>query len=232
MKILTELEKERLKKEKAKLSELLESYNRKDISESTKHQIVKRIKNAKKAISNLSDLVKQEIARNANLLFYGIQETLKNDEFRILYSADFEEFIEKIASLEEIVNGYERISNTAYNMDVQKAILYFGFTKKELETLFKEDTNNVSRDVFMSFINKRYKTKIPTTKELVKKKQDEEKDNIIDRTKNNYEYKKMKLHNGDYMKDEYPEYYEFELDTYYKELIKESKEIHKRTKKI
>lgn len=66
----------------------------------------------------------------------------------------------------------------------------------------------------MSFINKRYKTKIPTTKEL-----------------NNYEYKKMKLHNGDYMKGEYPEYYEFELDTYYKELIKESKNIHKRTRK-
>ena len=84
----------------------------------------------------------------------------------------------------------------------------------------------------MSFINKRYKTKIPTAKELVKKKQDEEIDNIVDRTKNNYEYKKKKLHNGDYLKGEYPEYYEFELDTYYKELIKESKEIHKRTKKI
>lgn len=232
MKKLEELEKERLKKEKSRINDLLKSYNRTDISENTKHEIIKRLKTTKKAIKYLPDLVRQEIAMNANLLINGLQQVLTNREFRNLYYGDFEEFIETVASLEETTKGYERISNTAYNSDIQKAILYFGFTKEELETLLKKDINEPSRDIFISFINKKYKTQIPTTKELGSKQQNDESTDIVDRTKNTYAYKKMKLHNGDYMHGEYPYYYEFELDIYYKELIKESKSIHKRIRKI
>lgn len=232
MKKLEELEKERLKKEKSRINDLLKSYNRTDISENTKHEIIKRLKTTKKAIKYLPDLVRQEIAMNANLLINGLQQVLTNREFRNLYYGDFEEFIETVASLEETTKGYERISNTAYNSDIQKAILYFGFTKEELEILLKKDINEPSRDIFISFINKKYKTQIPTTKELESKAQNDESTDIVDRTKNTYAYKKMKLHNGDYMHGEYPYYYEFELDIYYKELIKESKSIHKRIRKI
>ena len=231
MKTLEQIQSERLQKEKAKLNNLLKSYNRKDISEVTKREVVKRIKNAKKAISNLQDFVKQEIAMNANLLFQGLQSILTNIDFRIMYYENFDEFIEKVSSLEETTNSYEKISNTPYNADIQRAILYFGFTKHELETILKEGVNEPSRDVFISFINKRYKTKIPTQTELEDKRTSNKNSNIVDSTRNKYAYKKMKLRNGDYMKDEYPQYYEFELDTYYKELIKESKNILKRTRK-
>ena len=126
MKTLKTLERERLSLENDKIKNLLKSYNRTDISEITKKEITKRISQSKKAIGNLPDLIRQEIARNANLLFEGIRDALTQDDFRSLYFGDFEEFIEKVASLEETARGYERISNVAYNMDVQRAILYFG----------------------------------------------------------------------------------------------------------
>ena len=49
-------------------NETSSKYIRRGFSNNVYFDAVKRIKNAKKAISNLSDLVKQEIARNANLL--------------------------------------------------------------------------------------------------------------------------------------------------------------------
>ena len=231
MKKLKTLEKERLIKENDKIKNLLESYNRTDITEETKHQISKKIKDSKKAIGNLQDIVRQEIARNANLLFEGIRDALTQNDFRRLYYGAFEDFIEQVASLEETTSGYERISNVAYNMDIQKAILYFGLTRKELELLFKNGLCDSQRDIFMKFINKRFKTKIPMTKELAEKKIDDKTDKVK-LAENKYEHKKKKLYNGEYMKGEYPQYYEYEIDMYFKEIIKEYKSIQKRVKTI
>lgn len=231
MKTLKELEREKLKTENAKIATLLNSYNRVDITPETKREVLKRIKQAKKAIGNLPENVKQEIARNANLLYEGIRSALTHADFRNLYYGDFEEFIEKTSSLEETVNGYDKISNVAYNTDLQKAILYFGFTREELEELFKKGLCDQSRDIFIKFINKRYKTQIPTQKEFEEKILGDEGSDIVTKTKNKYAYKKMKLHNGDYFVDGYPQYYERELDTYYKEIIKEYESIQKRTRR-
>lgn len=231
MKTLKTLERERLSLENDKIKNLLKSYNRTDISETTKKEIAKRISESKKAIGNLPDLIRQEIARNANLLFEGIRDALTQDDFRSLYYGDFEEFIEKVASLEETASGYERISNVAYNMDVQKAILYFGISREELEELFKKGLCDKYRDIFMAFINKKYNTSIPMSKDLVEKTVDPDAD-MVTLAQNRYDIKKIKLHNGEYMTGEYPTYYESQVDTYFKEIIKEYKSIQRRTKRI
>lgn len=231
MKTLKTLEREKLSLENDKIKNLLQSYNRTDISDETKKEVVKRIAKAKKAIGNLPDLVKQEIAKNANALFEGIREALTHEDFRSLYYGDFEDFIEKVASLEETTKGYERISNTAYNMDVQRAILYFGITREELEELFKKGLCDRYRDVFMQFINKRYKTSIPTSEEINEIINRQPSSDFTTSIQNKYDMKKMRLNNGEYLVTDYPTYYEREIDTYYKELLKESKSIQKRLKK-
>lgn len=232
MKTLKELKKERLKKERTKLIDLQKNYSRTDLGESTKHEIVKRIEKTNKAIANLSDIVRQEIARNANILIYGMLEAIQNNTyFRSLYYGDFEEFIEKVAGLEETVRGYERTSDTPYKIDIQKAILYFGFTKNELEILLKNDSKENSRDIFITFINKKYKTSIPTEREIEEKMIAYDDSNIVENLKNKYALEKIKLHNGEYMQGDYSYCYESELNAHYKKLIKESKNVPKRTRK-
>lgn len=231
MKTLKELEKEKLSVENTKVRNLLQSYNRTDISEETKKAILKSVKDCKKAIGNLPDLVRQEIAKHANNLYEGLRDALADPKYRSLYYGDFEDFIEQTASLEETITGYARISNEAYNMDLQRAILYFGLTREELQMLFEKGVCDITRDIFIKYINKRYKTKIPTLVELQEMELKEKGYDIVERTEINYQKKKMKLHNGEYMVGEYPQYYEYELDTYYKELIKESKSIMQRTMK-
>ena len=94
MKTLKQLERERLSIENTKIKNLLESYNKSDLSEETKREVVKRIAKAKKAIGNLPDLVRQETARHANNLYEGLKKALSDPAYRMLYYGDFEEFIE------------------------------------------------------------------------------------------------------------------------------------------
>lgn len=223
MKTLKELERERTKKENAKISNLLNSYKRDDISIATKNFIIKKLNRSKKAVGNVSDVVRQEIAKNANLLFEGLRDALTQKDFRRLYYTDFGEFIEKVSSLEETAYGYEKLSDVAYNENVQKAILYFGLTKAELEFLFVNGLSDASRDIIMAFINKRYKTQIPMLKELLEQAKNEKNE-----IKREYLCKKLKLNNGEFLESEYPTYYEFEIDNYYKEKLKEPKGIIRR----
>lgn len=223
MKTLKELERERAKKENAKISNLLNSYKRDDISIATKNFIIKKLNRSKKAVGNISDVVRQEIAKHANLLFEGLRDSLTQKDFRRLYYADFGEFIEKVSSLEETAYGYEKLSDVAYNENVQKAILYFGLTKAELEFLFVNGLSDASRDIIMAFINKRYKTQIPMLNELLEQAKNEKNE-----IKREYLCKKLKLNNGEFLESEYPTYYEFEIDNYYKEKLKEPKGIIRR----
>jgi hypothetical protein len=82
----------------------------------------------------------------------------------------------------------------------------------------------------MSFINKKYNTKIPMSKDLVEKIVEPDAD-MVTLAQNRYDIKKIKLHNGEYMTEEYPTYYESQVDAYFKEIIKEYKSIQKRTRK-
>lgn len=233
MKTLRKLEREKLREENTKVNNLMKSYNRNDISDVTKEEILKRIKLTKKAIGNLPDLVRQEIARNANLLFDGFRESISDPKLRNLYFTDFEDYIEALASLEEDVLGeYQRISKDAYNIDVQKAILYFGLTRKELDKIFDKGFDNIAREIFMAFINRRYKTEIPSMEELLQaKKALDEAEDTVEKIEAKYTYSQMLLNNGAYIQSEYPIYYKKDLDTRYKELIKEAKsEIKRRLK--
>jgi hypothetical protein len=210
MKTLKELENEKLKQENAKIRNLIKSYKRDDISPATKSFILAKIKQSKKAIGNITDFVKQEIAKNANVLFEGIRDSLTHKDFRKLYYGYFEDYIEKVASLEEKAYGYEKMSNVVYNEDLQRAILYFGLTREELEFLFKNGLTDESRDIIMAFINKRYKTSIPTLEEL---RENALNDEIY------LEYQLTKLRNGEYLTGEYPSFYEIDL----KDLNRKSK---------
>ena len=227
MKTLEELKIDRLKKEKHILKELHKSYVRNDISNITKYEIGKKKIIINSAIDNLTDLVRQEIAKNANLLFDGIKEVLKKNEFARLYYGDFEEFVEAVASLKKTACGYERISNNPINIDIQNTILYFGFTEAELEALLKTELFVISRDKFMLFFNKKYKTLIPIGKDFERYMLDGKKKDIDANEKNKYEYRLLQLHNGDFIHDGYTYCYEYQLEEHYKVMRKTFRKLLK-----
>ena len=55
------------------------------------------------------------------------------------------------AAFEKYAQIYGDFDSNPYNMDLQRAILYFGLTRKELETLFEKGICDATRDKFIKF---------------------------------------------------------------------------------
>ena len=161
MKTIKKLERERLHKENTRIRHLLAIYNDPSTDALTKDEIKKRIKFCKLAIGNLPETVRIEIAKHANLLMNGIQESMKYDEFRNLFNSDINQYLSRVASLKLKNNRHVKEKNSGYNLDMQRAILFFNFTEDEIKKII-----TMTRDEFMVFINEQYGTQIPMLEEL------------------------------------------------------------------
>ena len=224
MKTLNILEKERLHKENERISHLLAIYNDPATDAITKGEIEKRIKFCKRAIGNLSETVKIEIAKHANLLFNGIQESLKYNEFKKLFETNINAYLYRVATLIQQNGKYIKEKDSGYNLDIQKSILFFDFTESELKELLKK-----SREEFMKIINEKYQTNIPTINELKEIEQKRQNaNNTLEQVKYAKEKILLQIRNGVFIQTEYPLYYEYEAKNHYDELIKDAKSEVKR----
>lgn len=214
MKTINMLERERLHKENERISHLLAIYNDSATDAVTKGEIEKRIKFCKRAIGNLSETVKIEIAKHANLLMNGIHESLKYFEFNDLFFSDINAYLSRVANLNCVNNLYVRNAESGYNLDIQRAILFFNFTYGEIKEIMK-----MTRDEFMCFINNKYGTNIPMMSELEEARLKwSESCNDLEQVKNARELKLLGLRNGAYIQTEYPLFFERDIIEQYDEL--------------
>lgn len=214
MKTINMLERERLHKENERISHLLAIYNDSATDAVTKGEIEKRIKFCKRAIGNLSETVKIEIAKHANLLMNGIHESLKYFEFNDLFFSDINAYLSRVANLNCVNNLYVRNAESGYNLDIQRAILFFNFTYGEIKKIML-----MTRDEFMCFINNKYGTNIPMLSELENAKlRWSESNNDLEQVKNARELKLLGLRNGAFIQTEYPLLYERDIIEQYDEL--------------
>lgn len=225
MKTLKKLERERLHKENTRIRHLFAIYNDPSTDALTKDEIKKRIKFCKLAIGNLPETVKIEIAKHANLLMNGIQESMKFDEFRNLFNSDINQYLSRVASLKLKGNRYVKLINSGYNLDMQRAILFFGFTEEEIKKIM-----TMTRDEFMVFINEQYGTQIPMLEELrsIEEKRQRAYNNTLEQIKCAKEKVILQVRNGVYIQTEYPLYYEHQVVEYYDGLIEDAEKELKR----
>lgn len=224
MKKLTTLEKERLNKENERMTHLLAIYKDPATDALTKAEISKRMKFVRRAIGNLPETVKIEIAKHANLLFNGIQESLKFDEFRNLYYSNIKSYLKRVSSL-KVENGkIVAEKHSGYNLDIQRAILFFDFTLEDLKILMNKQMTEEDREEFMRFINQAYETQIPMLQELrdVETRRQQSR-STLEQVKSAKEKKILEVRNGVYIQTEYPLYYEHEIVSHYDELIEDAK---------
>lgn len=224
MKTFSTLEKERLNKENERMTHLLAIYKDSSTDALTKTEISKRMKFVRRTIGNLSETVKIEIAKHANLLFNGIKESLKFDEFRNLYYSNIEEYLKRVSSLKVENKKIIAERHSGYNLDIQKAILFFGFTLEDLKIIMNKQMIEEDREEFMSFINQMYKTQIPTLEELRNAEERRQQSrSTLEQVKSAKEKKILEVRNGVYIQTEYPLYYEHEIISHYDELIEDAK---------
>ena len=217
MKTLKMLERERLSKENDRISHILSLYNDRGIDATTRSELGKRFKFSKLIIGNLKETIRIEIAKHINLLFRGINESLIFDEFKNLFDNDIDAYLYRVASLIPDNNKYISKCKSGYNLDIQRAILFFDFTKEELA-----DILSMSRDEAVVFINNKYGTSIPTTQELIdaRIKWEESCDGEI-RIKNAKELKILGVRNGAFIQTEYPLFFERDVNEYYDKLVQD-----------
>ena len=90
MKSIDVLRRERLRKENDRIAHLLSLYNDSGIDAVTKSELKKRLKFSKLVIGNLNETVNIVIAKHANLLINGIQDSLRYyDLYKITYHCNF-----------------------------------------------------------------------------------------------------------------------------------------------
>lgn len=225
MKTLNILEKERLHKENERISHLLAIYNDPATDAITKGEIEKRIKFCKRAIGNLPETVKIEIAKHANLLMHGIQESLKFFEFNDLFFSDVNEYLNRVANLRCENNLYVRNAESGYNLDIQRAILFFNFTYADIKKIM-----GMTRDEFMKYINSQYGTEIPMIDELksVEERRQSCYNNNLEQVKCAKEKAILLVRNGTFIQTEYPLFYEHEVVSHYDQLISDAENSLKR----
>ena len=214
MKSIEILRRERLHKENDRISHLLSLYNDSGIDAVTKNELHKRIDFSKKVSGNLNETINIVIAKHANLLMNGIHESLKYYEFNDLFFSDINAYLNRVANLNCVNNLYVRIAESAYNLDIQRAILFFNFTYGEIKEIMK-----MTRDEFMCFINNKYGTNIPMMSELEEARLKwSESCNDLEQVKNACEMKLLGLRNGAYIQTEYPLFFERDVISQYEEL--------------
>lgn len=225
MKTIKKLERERLHKENTRIRHLLAIYNDPSTDALTKDEIKKRIKFCKLAIGNLPETVRIEIAKHANLLMNGIQESMKYDEFRNLFNSDINQYLSRVASLNLKNNRYVKEKNSGYNLDMQRAILFFDFTEDEIKKIM-----TMTRDEFMVFINGQYGTQIPMLEELriAEERRQNAYNDTLEQVKCAKEKVILQVRNGVYIQTEYPLYYEQQVIEYYDKLIEDAEKELKR----
>ena len=225
MKNLNVLEKERLHKENDRIGLLLAIYNDSATDAITKDEIGKRIKFAKRAIGNLPETVRIEIAKHANLFMNGIIESLRFYEFNDLFFEDVNEYLNKVASLRCENNLYVKDRAGVYNSDIQNAILYFNFTYADIKKIMV-----MTRDEFMEFINKQYGTLIPSIEELksIEEKRQSCYHDYLEQVKCAKEKAILQVRTGVFIQTQYPLYYEHEVVSYYNKLIEDCENTLKR----
>ena len=225
MQTLKKLERERLHKENTRIRLLLAIYNDSSTDALTKSEINKRIKFCKLAIGNLPETVRIEIAKHANLLMNGIQESMKYDEFRNLFNSDINQYLSRVASLKLKNNRYVKEKNSGYNLDMQRAILFFSFTEDEIKKIM-----TMTRDEFMVFINEQYGTQIPMLEEIriAEERRQNAYNDTLEQVKCAKEKVILQIRNGVYIQTEYPLYYEHQVIEYYDKLIEDAEKELKR----
>lgn len=214
MKSIEILRRERLHKENDRIAHLLSLYNDSGIDAVTKSELEKRIKFSKLVIGNLNETVNIVIAKHANLLMNGIHESLKYFEFNNLFFSDINEYLNKVANLRCENNLYIRNAESGYNLDIQRAILFFNFTYGEIKKIM-----SMTRDEFMCFINEKYGTNIPMLSELEDAKlRWSESSNDLEQVRNARKLKLLGLRNGAFIQTEYPLMFERDIIEQYDEL--------------
>lgn len=218
MKSINLLRKERLHCENDRIAHLLALYNDSGIDGITKSELSKRIDFSRRVIGNLNETVNIVIAKHANLLLNGMVGCLKYHEFNDLFFSDINEFLDRVASLKCVNNLYVKTCDSGYNLDIQRAILFFNFTYEEIRKIMV-----MTRDEFMSFINEVYGTNIPMNSELeeVKEKWYYSKDDL-EQVKNAREMKLVGLRNGAFIQTEYPLFFERDIVEQYDRLEKDA----------
>ena len=241
MRTYNELKQIRIEQETEKINSEINSLKHDNPSEYERNKLKNNIKIRKKVLENIDEVVKSEIAYHINLLYEGLNLYSKDPNFEKLFFDDFELFIFIIANISITEdNKFKANSYYGYNLDIQRAILYFDFTLDELNILIKEKFNQDTRDKMIIFINNQYETNIPLTKEIETCKQRlfecwfNDRERII----KNKEYKLLQVRNGEFMKgDIYPLYYHSSIEEHYDSLLislennEEQKNIIKTRKK-
>lgn len=224
MKTFKTLTRERLHKENERISHILSLYNDSCIDCITKDELNKRYKISKLTIGNLPEAIRIVIAKHINLLIDGINESLKYDEFKKLFEKDIDSYLYRVSSLVSDGEKFIAEKNSGYNLDIQRAVLFFGFTREELLKIV-----SMSRDEAVSYINSVYGTCIPLSSELVeaKNKWSESRDDL-ERIRNARDLKILGVRNGAYIQTEYPLMYEREVNEYYDKLECDCKKTLKR----
>ena len=115
-------------------------------------------------------------------------------------------------------NLYVKTCDSGYNLDIQRAILFFNFTYDEIRKIMV-----MTRDEFMSFINEVYGTNIPMNSELeeVKEKWYYSRDDL-EQVKNAREMKLVGLRNGAFIQTESPLLFERDIVQQYDNLEKDA----------
>ena len=214
MKSIDVLRRERLRKENDRIAHLLSLYNDSGIDAVTKNELYKRIDFSKKVIGNLNETINIVIAKHANLLMNGIQESLRYYEFNDLFFSDINEYLNRVANLRCENNLYVKNADSGYNLDIQRAILFFNFTYGEIKKIMC-----MTRDEFMCFINEKYGTNIPMMSELEEAREKWNNScNDLEQVKNAKNLKLLGLRNGAFIQTEYPLMFERDIIEQYDEL--------------
>ena len=214
MKSVEMLRRERLHKENQRIAHLLNLYNSNEVDDATKNEILKKINFSKRVIGNLEETINIVIAKHANLFFNGVYVSLKYYEYKKLFLSDINKYLSIVAGLKSENNIYVSEKENGYNLDIQRAILYFGFTNDEMKIISK-----MNRDDFMSFINQAYGTNIPMLYELdaAKYKWNESNDDL-EQVSNSRKLKLLLLRNGAFIQTDYPLIFERDIIEKYDKL--------------
>ena len=150
---------------------------------------------------------------------------MKFDEFRNLFNSDINQYLSRVASLKLKNNRYVKEKNSGYNLDMQRAILFFNLTEDEIKKIM-----TMTRDEFMVFINEQYGTQIPMLEELriAEERRQNAYNDTLEQVKCAKEKVILQIRNGVYIQTEYPLYYEHQVIEYYDKLIEDAEKELKR----
>ena len=214
MKTFEELKKTRLTNEKIKLVDAEKKYD--DSHNNTWYQnyaYYKQMENSKKVIENIDESVKMEIALYTNILYDSLSEASNYCIFSENFNNLFQKYINDAETIFKDGNIYSfRIDLDAlYPLEIIQAIVYFGFTKDDLQMLSKKQNGIITKDIFIQFINDCYGTNIPLKSEWVEFFAKPMPQTIFEMKQYNCNHNLLLLRNGKLMDGNYPLQYEDDI---------------------